>query len=143
MCQNMVQEWSCVRETKTRVSWPRFLQKLKKLFLDYAFMPLPGVADRSEFTSDCSLPLDTVVCLYALMEKYVLAVCSLPATCGLPLWLCTVFLTLRVKSINCPMLQIKLAVLRNFSLIFTSILLAPGASRVVNSETGIFQFHME
>jgi hypothetical protein len=25
------------------------------LFLDYAFVPLPGIADKSEFTSDYSL----------------------------------------------------------------------------------------
>lgn len=35
--------------------------KTTGLFLDHALVPLPGVADRREFTSGCSLQLATVV----------------------------------------------------------------------------------
>lgn len=53
-CQNTTQEWSLVRilsiGEKTRVLLPQFLQN-KELFMKYAFMLLPGVVDRSEFTS--------------------------------------------------------------------------------------------
>lgn len=90
MCQNMVQERSRVRgfktprnQDKSLATW--FSSKTQKLFLDSAFMLLLGVADKSEFTSHYSLQLDIVVCLHALTEKYVPALCSLPATCGLPL----------------------------------------------------------
>jgi hypothetical protein len=35
-------------------------------------VPLPSVVDRSEFTSDYSLQIDTI-CLYVSMEEYVFA----------------------------------------------------------------------
>lgn len=40
-------------------------------------MHFPGVADRREFTLDCSLQLAIGICLYASMEEHVFAICSL------------------------------------------------------------------
>lgn len=42
-----------------------------QLFLKCVSVPLPGVADRSEFALDYSLQLDIVICLCASMEKRV------------------------------------------------------------------------
>lgn len=51
-----------LQENRTRVLGPQFLQSTA-LFLECALVPLPGVLDRGEFTSDCLLhPL--FVCLY-------------------------------------------------------------------------------
>ena len=36
----------------------------KELFLDYAFAPLSGVAQKSEFTSDYSFRMAIFICLY-------------------------------------------------------------------------------
>lgn len=40
-----------------------------ELFLDCAFVPLPGVLDRREFTSDCSLQLAIVTCYVPLWKN--------------------------------------------------------------------------
>lgn len=40
-----------------------------RLFLDHAFVPLPCVADRSEFISGDSLQLTIAICLYSSMRK--------------------------------------------------------------------------
>lgn len=48
-----------------------------KLFLEFAFMPLPGIVDKSEFTLDYLLQLAIVICLYGSMEKQVFATFSL------------------------------------------------------------------
>ena len=54
--------------------------KITNLFLDSAFVALPGVEDRSEFTLDYSLQLTIAIYLYASTEKQALAKCGLP-TC--------------------------------------------------------------
>lgn len=64
--------WNLVRkfqENKTRAFWPHFIQN-HRLCLERDFVPLPGIVDRSEFTSDYSTQLDIVICLYASMEKH-------------------------------------------------------------------------
>lgn len=43
----------------------------KGLFLECAIVPLLGVSDRSELTSDYSLQLGIVICLCASMKKHV------------------------------------------------------------------------
>ena len=40
-----------------------------ELFLDYAFVPLADVIQRSEFASGSSLPLAAVICLHPSMKK--------------------------------------------------------------------------
>lgn len=47
------------QENKTRVMGSQFLQTRGTL-LEYGFLLLPGVADSSEFTSDCSLLLAVI-----------------------------------------------------------------------------------
>lgn len=66
---------SCEKTLRKQESCDLSFFKNQELFLDYAFMPVLGVADRSEFTSDCSLHL--VMCLCASMGKHVFAKCSL------------------------------------------------------------------
>lgn len=56
---------------------PQFLQNMD-LFGGCGFVLLPGVAERSEFTSDCSLLPATVICSYASMETQAFAIYSLP-----------------------------------------------------------------
>lgn len=46
-------------------------------------MPLLGVLDRSELTSDYSLQLGIVICLCASMKKHVFATCTLSCDCTL------------------------------------------------------------
>jgi hypothetical protein len=65
-----------------------------------AFLPLPGIVDRSEFTSDYSLQLAIIICFYASTEKHV--------TCHMQLVLVIVHFPrvslLNPQSINCLML---------------------------------------
>jgi hypothetical protein len=113
--------WVLVRklqEIKARALWPPFLQTTG-LFLGCVFMALPGVAARSEFTSDCSLVLSgycyLFMCLYGK-----------PCFCLVWLVLVTVHFPqvapLRSQSIKCLMLWIKLAIAWGFSLIHLSAL---------------------
>lgn len=50
------------------------------LFLDYSLVPLPGIAERSEFTSDYTKQQNIVICSYVSVEKYYFATFGLPAT---------------------------------------------------------------
>lgn len=48
-----------------------------ELFLEHVFLPLPGVEDRREFTSDHSSQV-AIVCLSVSMEEHVFATCGIP-----------------------------------------------------------------
>ena len=57
---------------------PQLLQKQKtELLLECACVPIPGVVDWSEITSDYSLQLAVVICLDNSMEKHILPCVSL------------------------------------------------------------------
>lgn len=55
--------------------------------MDYAFVPLSGVADRHEFTSDCLLQSAIFIYSYTCMEKSSFTVHGLPVMYSLLLWL--------------------------------------------------------
>lgn len=44
--------------------------KNMEFFLDYIFVPLPGVTEGTEFTLDYLLQLAIVICIYASMGKH-------------------------------------------------------------------------
>lgn len=91
-CQNTIQEWTHKRffrvlvkklqETKSLVTSSFF--KNIELFLDYAFVPLPNMEEKSVLTSDYPLQLAIIICLCVSLEKYIFVASSLPTTCGLP-----------------------------------------------------------
>ena len=66
---------SAVRKLQGNKTKPRDLSffKISNLFLESAFMALPGIEDRSEFTLEYSLQLTI-----ASTEKHALAKCGLP-----------------------------------------------------------------
>jgi hypothetical protein len=65
--------------------------KITILFLDCAFVSLPGVADRGDFTSDYSLQPVITTYLYASIERHV-SLWTLSTTCGLLLRLDTLLM---------------------------------------------------
>lgn len=74
-----IQEGSYVRRIPSaHVSTPRKQDKSHMtsassgLFFEYAFMYLPGIAERSGFTSECLVPLATTQNVYSLnsLELY-------------------------------------------------------------------------
>lgn len=85
--------WEKIKNNKKESCLLSFF-KNKELFLECAFVHLPGVAVRSEFPFDYSLQLTIVTCSCA----------SVPGTCSLSLWLDTVFIWFLTLSINCLML---------------------------------------
>lgn len=48
-----------------------------RMGMEFAFMPLPGIVDKSEFTLDYLLQLAIAICLYGSMEKHVFGTFSL------------------------------------------------------------------
>lgn len=100
-CKNGVL-WVFVRklqETTQKSLRPHFLPN-KKLFLDYAFVPIPGLVDRSEFPSGYTLQQTIAICSYASMEKPVCAVCGLPLE--LDTWFMGLLLTSEYKLSDAP-----------------------------------------
>ena len=57
-----------LQENRTRVLWPPFLQNTR-LFLECGCVLLPGVLDKSGFTSGCSFRLAAVILLSGWMFK--------------------------------------------------------------------------
>lgn len=77
--------WENFKKTRQEYCDPSFFRNTE-LFLECAFVFLPGIVDRREFASDYSLQLAIVICLYASMGKHVFA------TRGLSLWLYTLLM---------------------------------------------------
>lgn len=59
-----------VRKLQQTSRMTQFLQKYE-IFLGICFHAFPRCSDRSEFISDYSLQIETVICLYASVEKHV------------------------------------------------------------------------
>jgi hypothetical protein len=78
-CQSTIQEWSSVRRflsgckrapRKQDKSCDLSFLKNTELFLECAFLPLPGEAGKNEFSLDYFSQVAIAMCLYASMEKY-------------------------------------------------------------------------
>lgn len=90
----MVQEWSPVKrvlsaceKTPRRQKSSDFYLDKTDLFLGCAALPLPGAADRTDFTLDYLLQL-AIICFYSSMKKgfaFVLLLCyeACPGDCTL------------------------------------------------------------
>lgn len=82
----MVQEWSharrilsaCGKTPRKQESRDLSFFQNKEYSSECAFVPLPGVAERSELTSDHSLQRATVIGSYVSMKKKIFAPCGLP-----------------------------------------------------------------
>ena len=69
----------------TWITYHAIRHKNMEFFLDYVFVPFPGVTDSSEFSLDYSLQLAIGICIYASMEKRGFVTYSLSAMHDLPL----------------------------------------------------------